>query len=131
MKLYLLPVPDERPSQGTRQRHIGHQAVRPSALVVDPDLSLRVGECYLKVLETAEVGLDGDLGKAGGGGLNSGDRGQQVEIRVRAPRVAVGSRGLGSFGPRGQTQLQHVEPRAELIQVLIAEPGLLHGARKV
>src|SRR6516225_8783514 len=75
--------------------------------------------------------LDYDLGEARCARFNTRYSGQEIKVGVRAPGVAVGASWLGSFGPRCQSQVEHLSPRPELAQVLIRQAGLLHGSEQV
>ncbi len=74
---------------------------------------------------------DSDGVEAGGAGGDAGDEGDEVEGRVGAPGVGVGAGGFGSFGPGGEAELEHLAPRVELRDVVVAEAGVDHGAGDV
>ena len=72
-----------------------------------------------------------DLGKAGRGGFDARHGREQIEIRMRAPGVAIGASLAGRFGESRQPLDEHVLPGSEFCGVAICEAGFIQGAGKI
>src|SRR5579875_229514 len=50
---------------------------------------------------------------------------------MRAPGVTIRAGRFGCLSKSRQPQVKHMPPRAKLADVLIAQPGLFHGAKEI
>src|SRR5690348_11910302 len=100
-------------------------------LVVHHDATLRNGNRGRKMVERSQVRLDQNLGESRCGWFYSGYRVEEVEIRMGAPGVAVGPHGFGLLCPGRQTKLEHLLPRPQQAEIIIAQSDFLNGAEQV
>src|SRR5436853_5224000 len=126
----LLAVPFDSAIETARHDEPDIQVV---ADTVEPqsNLALRMRHTDGHSLQLAEVRANQDFAETRRGWLNAGDRGEQINVRMRAPGMTVRTWRLRRFGPRRQSQLQHLAPRPELIQIVVAESRLRHRAKQI
>ena len=65
------------------------------------------------------------------GGLDAGDDVEQIEVGMGAPGVGVGAGRLWLFGPGGKAEGDHVAPGLELLDIVVAHAGVLHGSGEI
>src|SRR5580704_17841273 len=124
-----LAVPKQFAGDAVRQRNSRVHGIRVSReFNIDWSGRMRFGSLHM--LQSAEVRLDRNRGESGLRRTDACDDAQQIVVWMGAPRVRIGARGLWLLGPGRESERNHGAPRAEEIEIAIAETGVLDGARE-
>src|SRR5258708_7239210 len=125
LQVLLMPVqaslgalPEQHTGNSSRQTDVGFQAFA-SPGVLDFNHASRHRHRRADVLQISEMRRKSYRAKAGSGGMNPGNQGEQSVVRMRAPGVRIGPRRLRRLRPRAQAQRQHRLPRPQQLQVLV------------
>src|SRR5262245_16000130 len=122
VKRVLLLTVSIRPRDVRRQHDAGADAGL-LALQADADPALWVRPGPGDPLQGPEMGRDEHLREARRAGFDAEHGGQEIDVRVGAPGVAVGAGGFGVLGPGREAEGQHLPPRRQPLQVMVAEAG--------
>src|ERR1039457_1161703 len=83
------------------------------------------------VRQLAQEWADRDAREAGCRVIDAQHRAEEFVIRAGAPGVAIRARGIGCFGPSGQSAVEHGAPRAQHVEVSVAHARFIHGGVQV